>query len=531
MSKHIHKTAQGIAALGRGEDKMLVHMTPREVEGLQKIALASGGSLTINPHTGLVEAGWLSSLLPMIAGGVASVMTGGAALPILLAGMGGGALGAKAEGEDPLMGGVMGAMGGFGGGSLANLAMGAGQAGASAAAQAAAGEAAKGAAASAAGTTAADLAQGAAAMTPGSSMNALGAATQNAIPAAALPQGVTPAAQIAAKQAGADAAAQMGGKEAFMSGIKGLANKGGRDAMVQSWNGLTNSQKMGAAGAGLAGVSALSSMSGGGGGGKGKKPYYYLTEAEYDPNGFVSFSPGTWTKNYPYDGKYSTKMADGGEVNKTTSSVPPAPTTPSTPDMAQLKNYYMSMLQPPAVTPQPPDLSAHNAYMQQLDALVHKPPVVPEKPFQQPVPVTPTTTKKKKRVNPLEQRLTGGVKKAPVMDPANYQYTYDPSTGGFTKMAAGGGIKALAGGGPPGGGRFIEGPGDGTSDDIPATINGDQPAALADGEFVIDARTVAQLGNGSSKAGARALYDMMDRAHALRTKPGQKVNPRKIMPV
>jgi hypothetical protein len=52
---------QGIASLGRGQDSMLVHMTPGEVQGLQKLAMAHGGSLTINPQTGLPEAGILSS--------------------------------------------------------------------------------------------------------------------------------------------------------------------------------------------------------------------------------------------------------------------------------------------------------------------------------------------------------------------------------------------------------------------------------------------------------------------------------------
>jgi hypothetical protein len=54
--------------MGRGEDKMLVHMTPGEVGGLQQLAMAHGGSLTINPQTGLPEAGFLSKLLPTILG-------------------------------------------------------------------------------------------------------------------------------------------------------------------------------------------------------------------------------------------------------------------------------------------------------------------------------------------------------------------------------------------------------------------------------------------------------------------------------
>ena len=68
------------------------------------------------------------------------------------------------------------------------------------------------------------------------------------------------------------------------------------------------------------------------------------------------------------------------------------------------------------------------------------------------------------------------------------------------------------------GGRYLQGAGDGTSDSIPATIGGTQPARLADGEFVVDARTVSELGNGSSNAGAKKLYAMMNRVHNARKK-------------
>jgi hypothetical protein len=60
--------AQELQSYGRGEDTMLVHMTPGEVNSLQGLAMASGGSLTINPNTGLPEAGWLGKLLPTILG-------------------------------------------------------------------------------------------------------------------------------------------------------------------------------------------------------------------------------------------------------------------------------------------------------------------------------------------------------------------------------------------------------------------------------------------------------------------------------
>lgn len=68
------------------------------------------------------------------------------------------------------------------------------------------------------------------------------------------------------------------------------------------------------------------------------------------------------------------------------------------------------------------------------------------------------------------------------------------------------------------GGQLLRGPGDGVSDDIPATIGGKQPARLADGEFVIPARIVSEIGNGSTDAGARKLYAMMDRIQKARGK-------------
>jgi hypothetical protein len=79
-----------------------------------------------------------------------------------------------------------------------------------------------------------------------------------------------------------------------------------------------------------------------------------------------------------------------------------------------------------------------------------------------------------------------------------------------------GGISAL--GGYSDGGRLLKGPGDGVSDSIPATIGGKQPARLADGEFVIPARIVSEIGNGSTEAGAKKLYAMMDRIQGARKK-------------
>jgi hypothetical protein len=82
--------------------------------------------------------------------------------------------------------------------------------------------------------------------------------------------------------------------------------------------------------------------------------------------------------------------------------------------------------------------------------------------------------------------------------------------------AQGGGIYNL--GSYSDGGRLLKGPGDGVSDDIPAQIGARQPARLADGEFVVPARVVSELGNGSTDAGAKRLYAMMDRVQNNRRK-------------
>jgi len=95
--------------------------------------------------------------------------------------------------------------------------------------------------------------------------------------------------------------------------------------------------------------------------------------------------------------------------------------------------------------------------------------------------------------------------------------------GGLIKRRyAQGGIAHL--GGYSDGGQLLKGPGDGVSDDIPATIAGKQPARLANNEFVVPARIVSELGNGSTDAGAQALYKMMDRVQNARRKTMGKDN-------
>lgn len=129
--KHDYK---GIAALGRGEDSMLVHMTPHEVHSLQALAEAHGGSLTINPDTGYPEAGFFSKLLPIIAGIGISLIPGGAAFAPAVVGLGS-AVAKKASGGtwgNSLKSGILGAIGGYGGAQLGTGLMAAGAKGAGA---------------------------------------------------------------------------------------------------------------------------------------------------------------------------------------------------------------------------------------------------------------------------------------------------------------------------------------------------------------------------------------------------------------
>jgi hypothetical protein len=111
--------------------------------------------------------------------------------------------------------------------------------------------------------------------------------------------------------------------------------------------------------------------------------------------------------------------------------------------------------------------------------------------------------------NPMVQRPEAVNVISPSGDAGVNAYSGEP------KFAAGG-LSDL--GGYSDGGRLLKGPGNGTSDSIPAIIGEKQPARLAEGEFVIPARIVSELGNGSTEAGAKQLYAMMDRIQKARRK-------------
>jgi hypothetical protein len=130
------------------------------------------------------------------------------------------------------------------------------------------------------------------------------------------------------------------------------------------------------------------------------------------------------------------------------------------------------------------------------------------------------------QVDQLEQMAPGGLAAIQGMRDG-----YAPSMTSYGEMpqyAEGGSI-----GGYSDGGRMLKGPGDGMSDSIPGVIGSKQPARLADGEFVVPADVVSHLGNGSTDAGAKRLYGMLDKVRTARTgtkKQGKQIKADKFLP-
>jgi hypothetical protein len=153
-----------------------------------------------------------------------------------------------------------------------------------------------------------------------------------------------------------------------------------------------------------------------------------------------------------------------------------------------------------------------------------------------------------KNTVPGEKEYNGPLKRFNPFDPNKYQAS-QYAEGGITSLMPGGydqqvgedpqpmpigmasgGIANL--GSYSDGGRMLKGPGDGMSDSIPANISGKRPARLADGEFVVPADVVSHLGNGSTDAGAKTLYRMMDKVRTARTgrkAQGKQIDPQKYM--
>jgi hypothetical protein len=421
----LHHAAQHLKAQGRGPDDQLIHMSGKEVAGLQSLAMAHGGSLTINPTTGLPEAGFLDNILPTLVG--AAGMYFGIDPMTTAAIMGGG----TAIESGDLGKGLMAGLGAYGGGNMMQSALGSG---AASAANAAAGYTPE----IAAGTPLSEV-QG---------LSSAGNAFTNAEKLAAFNPSVA--------GLGGYKNIAMAAAPAVMDMLSPKANAApaGKDQMIRPYNVSMNPQ-------------VQNNMVGG-------KPMVGTTyQPGQDTSERLWFQP-QFTALTPY------KAAGGGLMDL--SSMAGAGGGPVE-AMSNANAVGRNTGYPQA------DIQGH-AY------------------------ATPWQT-------PVSQNVVTGSADTGV----------DRMTGEMTFAA--GGLSTLGGYASGGNPRLLEGPGDGMSDNIPAVIGGKQPARLADGEFVVPADVVSHLGNGSTDAGAKQLYKMMDRIRQQRTgkkKQAPEVNPSKAMP-
>jgi hypothetical protein len=425
--------AQQLQGQGRGGDSMLVHMTPGEVKGLQALAMAQGGSLTINPTTGLPEAFKLKQFLPMIIGAALAPMTAGTSLAFLGNPMTAGLLvgGLETARTGNLQKGIMAGLGAYGGAGLSAGLMGAGQAAASAATPA----------------STLSTAPGIASTTP----SIMPSAASSAVPGG-ITEGLRTAVAPSATSVGTPA---LSGFDAMKLGAQNITQPGGLKAIA------ANMPKYSGTAATIAGLNALNEP---------PKPLD-VAKAHQRPYEFA------W--------------------NKQEDAFNPSPTPGDTSE----RRYFN-----PTFTPLPIFQAAGGGQVNPMDEMT-------EDGGYAEGGQTGLGALAKKR-----KSLRG--------DPL-YKFAQDRRD---SSMEASVEQNFAAGGLPP---RFLSGGGDGMSDSIKANIDGKQEARLADGEFVVPADVVSHLGNGSSKAGAKKLYSMMDRIRKARTgktRQAPEVNSLKYMP-
>ena len=552
----LHNAAKYLESHGRNNDTMLVHMTPKEVKGLQDLAMAHGGSLTINPHTGLPEAGFLESLIPML-GGAALMMIPGVG-PLAAAGIMGAGYGiATGSLEKGLMAGLSAYGGASLGGSLAEL-------GGSAIAEEGAKQgiaAGNEAVSSTLGNQAMDASRGM--VEPNMqeiAQNSLNpqnfpkltpdqlSTMQSQVPGAANPMDIPRAAGMANATTGLTPAQSMG------EGIKQLGT--GSNAID-----FLGNNKMALASAALpAAIDAF--------GQKGIGPVASIDNS-HDGDYLQRLSPNFRAKdptrpNPYYQAQYPTYAAGGGLMDAN----PPTPGLmdggqPARVDFMGKDMYPMSeQNNSHYATPSQMPTSAQQT-MASYEANTN--PLTGEMSMAgggltgyAPGGYVPSSYSSYDKFQPLSHLPVKGVytdsdpdtAKKPADQAAMIRFnkTLAAANLGKAKLpktsikglgdipdvesAAGGGMMHGIGGYSDGG-RMLKGPGDGMSDSIPAVIGSKQPARLADGEFVVPADVVSHLGNGSTDAGAKKLYSMMDKIRKARTgkkKQAPAVNVNKYMP-
>ena len=599
-----HAAAQHLASYGRGGDTELVHMTKGEIKGLQALALAHGGSLTINPNTGLVEAGFLKRMLPMIAGAALAATGVGAPMAALLVGGGYGlATGSVKKG-------LLAGLSAYGGAGLTSSLASLGGEAAVAGSEQLATEGFK--------RTAEESVKAGLENLPVGS-GGVGVPTESGM----YFPGATPGTGIEVGSAAAPSAAGTNYyQQAAQKFLENPNNFPGLTAQtLQGYQSAVNApgvnpqdvisaagRAQGAMGATTTGNisrgigEVFSSPSAAGsfvkdnaltlGGAllpaltQDQKPPAGYTEDEYDRylKGF-RMSPNYQAYEAPrpnpyYQAKYAAQggimqlQGGGGPVERMSMmNTAMNPQGGLYPQGMIDKTQYATPTQRPVSAEMVDEAPAYERSSPMLMAEGGQIPIS----LQGSVNLNPSNMAPQAfsgaaavgsqggygtQISPggpggigaaqlavLPRTMAGGgiagileSAREQGLTPEAYQQIYGRGNkivamqkalkeGQIVDGMARGGISSL--GGYSDGGRMLKGPGDGMSDSIPGVIANKQPARLADGEFVIPADVVSHLGNGSTDAGAKQLYKMMDKVRKARTgkkAQGKQINPNRYMP-
>jgi hypothetical protein len=581
----MNQTAQNLASQGRYGDTTLVHMSPQEVRGLQALARNNGTTMTINPHTGLPEAFSLGRLLPMIAG--FALGPAGLGMTAMQAGLAAGALGTAATGS--LREGIgigLGAAGGAGlAGSMSNLA----PATPGLPANAVAGSpSVMGGAGS--GVTIPTNAINTAA--PGQLVNydALSQAGKVGIKA------TNPLPSLQGTAAGTlDAAGNVVQGSTGVNPVNYGFNSTAPVDMARVTPGMTAVPPDGTLTKGLTDLDALKqaevSRNFGQTGLRTMPPSVnaqgFATSSEPIVSDLGSGYSGTLT---PPQEIVSLKPTMTDRFNRVMAGGEKAfGSMDAAGEFLGSNKMNLAMAASPVLFEEPEELPEEESYIRpytlDVENLSDRPasPVGREEERLRYKYTAGTPYRaaqggiiafaqggnmpdgQEMNTNPAMMRRMDEMQVPPfagIMDPSRMKDIYGMSGQGYAEGGETGrrdvrkkinrmddpyafaayqsgrglydaALQNFAAGGLSNVPRFLSGGGDGMSDSIPASINDRQPARLADGEFVIPADVVSHLGNGSSKAGAKQLYAMMDRIRAKRTgkkKQAPAVNPRKTMP-
>ena len=554
----LHVAAQHLKSRGRGPDTELVHMSKNELKGLQALALANGGSLTINPDTGLVEAGFLEQILPMAAGAALTYFSGGTLAPWASALIVGGGYGAATGSVEK---GLLAGLGAYGGAGLTSSLAGAGS---EALAEKAGTAATEGFKQSTQEAVTAGLNQPTSAnfipTETGGFNPTTGAditrqtltdeAAKNFINPNNFP-GLAPETLQASQSGLSEAVKQGASPEQYMRGLGQASSRLGTSYGTQVAQGLPQigsvlANNPGAALSVAAPLLMQDQTSVG--------PAGYQ-EDEYDRRlkGFKlssNYQASEPTRPNPY---YQAQYAAGGPVERMSENALGGNTN-MYPQSQQQRTYFATPTQMPAsaevtmdnqyrgVTMASGGVAGYasrgrvNVAQDYLDNQDQQMSPLPESvgvPRTGIYRDTDVDTAKKDALTATLVRLNK-TRKGAGMKSIGLPKTAIKGLGQpEVEEAASGGTMRYNLGGYSDGGRMLKGPGDGMSDSIPASIAGKQPARLADGEFVVPADVVSHLGNGSTDAGAKKLYSMMDKIRKARTgkkKQAPAVKAHKFMP-